>query len=188
MRLWNFIRLALVLYMCTSGMLNVLPLYGWITGDLASVSSGMTWGSVWGGFLFNHSGVIVTISFLTPFWCGIGYVDTVVAVCCVISLWCGVAGVSNLGSWARGGGDGDCGTSMLNMAASCFSAAVCFYPSCRIGHYGYGFWRASVRSAAVLVTACAGERIGNFFWTGKSSFMPDTCYDAILGMYDVRHL
>ena len=37
----------------------------------------------------------------------------------------------------RGGGDGSCGTSMLNMAASCFSVAV-FSQSCGMGLYGAG--------------------------------------------------
>ena len=47
---------------------------------------------------------------------------------------------------------------------------------------GAGLRRASVRSAAALVTASDGERLGYFFWTGKSSVVTDTCSDDVLGM------
>ena len=40
--LWPLISLDMVLYLCTSEMLHVLPSYGYIADDLASVSSGMT--------------------------------------------------------------------------------------------------------------------------------------------------
>ena len=42
MRLWIFSRLALVLYMCTSSTLHVLPSYGCGSCGLNYVSSGMT--------------------------------------------------------------------------------------------------------------------------------------------------
>ena len=58
---------------------------------------------------------------------------------------------------AQRGGDGYFGMAMLNMATSCFSDDVCFYPSCSMGLDGYGLWRASVSSAAVCVTSSAGE-------------------------------
>ena len=45
-RSWSCILLALVLYMCTGGMLHIFPLYGCVSGDRASVSSRMTWGLV----------------------------------------------------------------------------------------------------------------------------------------------
>ena len=41
MRLWNFSRLDLVLYLCTSGTLYVLPSYGCGSGGLTSVLYGM---------------------------------------------------------------------------------------------------------------------------------------------------
>ena len=43
-RLRPCILLALVLYMCTSGMLHEFPLYGCVSGKRDSVSYGMTWG------------------------------------------------------------------------------------------------------------------------------------------------
>ena len=45
-RLWPCIFLALVLYLCTSGILYDLPSYGCVSGERAFVSSGMTWGFV----------------------------------------------------------------------------------------------------------------------------------------------
>ena len=54
--------------------------------------------------------------------------------------------------------------------------------------YGVGFFRASVSPDDVIVTASVGERIRNFFWTGKSSVVSDKRSDAVLGMHDVRHL
>ena len=86
------------------------------------------------------------------------------------------------------GGDGSFGMAMLKMAASCFSAAVCFYPSYGMGMDGAGFWRDSVRSADTLVTASDGERLGNFFWNGKSSVVLENRYNTVLGIYDVIHL
>ena len=41
-RLCPCIRLAMLLYLFTSGMLHVLQSYGYVSGELASVSSGMT--------------------------------------------------------------------------------------------------------------------------------------------------
>ena len=64
MILWTFIRLDLLLYLCTSGTLHVLPLYGCATGDINYVSYGITWGSVCGVFLFARPGVIVTFYLL----------------------------------------------------------------------------------------------------------------------------
>ena len=77
---------------------------------------------------------------------------------------------------------------MLKIYASYFSAAVYFSPSCGMGMDGAGFRRAYVRSAAALVTASAGKRLGNFFWTGKSSVVLDTFSNSVLGMYVVRHM
>ena len=48
-RLFPFRRLALVLYLCTSGTLHVLSSYGCGISGLSSVSYGMMWGSIWGG-------------------------------------------------------------------------------------------------------------------------------------------
>ena len=48
-RLWHFRRLDLVLYLCNSTTLHVLSSYGCGIGGITYVSSGMTWGSVWGG-------------------------------------------------------------------------------------------------------------------------------------------
>ena len=76
-------------------------------------------------------------------------------------LRCGDSGVcSTLGSCV-GGGDGSCVTAMLKVAANDFSAAVCFYLSCRMGLDGDEFWRASMRSSDACVNASAGERLGN---------------------------
>ena len=82
----------------------------------------------------------------------------------------------------QGGGDGYCGTSMSNMDANFFSAAVCFSPSCGMRLDGVGFWRTSVGSDVVCVTKSSRERLGNFFCTGKSSIMSETRSDAVLGM------
>ena len=59
------------------------------------------------------------------------------AGCYVLPFHPGGSGVFNLGS-CTGGGDGSCGTAMLKMAAIFFSAAICFYPSCRMGLDGAG--------------------------------------------------
>ena len=83
-------------------------------------------------------------------------------------------------------GDVSCGMVMLNMDASFFCSAV-FFRSCGMGMNGAGFWRASVRSAAVCVAAFSGESLGNLFCTGNSSAVPDFCSNSILGIYDVRH-
>ena len=64
MILWPFRHSSLVLYLCTSGALRVIPLYGCGSGARTSVSSGMTWGSVWGGHLFACTGFIATFDFL----------------------------------------------------------------------------------------------------------------------------
>ena len=45
-RLCPCILLALVLYLCTSGMLHVLPSYGCVSGEHEYMSSGITWGLV----------------------------------------------------------------------------------------------------------------------------------------------
>ena len=59
--------------------------------------------------------------------------------CCVIPLYCGVLGVcSNLRS-CTGGGDSSSGTSMLNIAANCFSAAVYFLQGMEWGWMGLGY-------------------------------------------------
>ena len=42
--------------------------------------------------------------------------------------------------------------------------------------------------ASALVTASAGERLGNFFCTGDSSVVLDNSSNASLGMYDIRHI
>ena len=51
-----------------------------------------------------------------------------------------------------------------------------------MGVDGVGFCSASVRSAAALSTASAGDRLGQFFWAGNSSVVLDTRSDAVLGM------
>ena len=51
-----------------------------------------------------------------------------------------------------------------------------------MGLDGVGFCRASVRSAAALVTASAGDRLGKFFWTGNSLVALDNRSNAVLGM------
>ena len=51
-----------------------------------------------------------------------------------------------------------------------------------MGVDGVGFCSASVRSAAALSTASAGDRLGGFFWTGNISVLSDTRSDTILGM------
>ena len=68
------------------------------------------------------------------------------------------------------------------MDDSCLRAVVCFYTRCGIGLDGVGFCRASVRSAVALVTASAENRLGKFFWTGNSSVVSDTRFDAVLDM------
>ena len=45
-----------------------------------------------------------------------------------------------------------------------------------------------MNSDAACVTASAGERLGNFFCTGKISIVLETCSDAVLSMYYVRHI
>ena len=39
-----------------------------------------------------------------------------------------------------------------------------------------------MRSSAACVAAAAGERLEDFFCTGKSSIMSETCYNDVLGM------
>ena len=77
---------------------------------------------------------------------------------------------------------------MLKMAVNCFSAAFCFSKSYRMGMDGDGFWRDSVSYSDVCVTASSEDRLGNFFCTGNSSVVSETCSDAILSIYNVRHL
>ena len=107
------------------------------------------------------------------------------AECRVIG--CGSYGVSTLGSCA-GEGSGAWGTAVLNMSASFLRADVCFYPRFEMGKDGVGLCRASVRSAAALVTASSGNRPSEFFWTGNSLVVSDTRSGAVLVMWDVRHL
>ena len=96
-------------------------------------------------------------------------------------------GVSTLKNCAVGGA-GAWGTAMLNMAASCLSAIVFFSPRCEMGMDGVGCCSSSVRSAATLVISSAGDSLGKIFWDGNSLVVSHTCSDAVLGMYDVRHL
>ena len=156
-----FFCLALVLYMCNSGTLYMLPSYGCGTCGITSVSSGMTVGFIWGGCLFSRPGFIATFSFLITLWRGGGYGGTVVAGFFVLPLQCCGSGISILVSCADVG-DGYCGTAMLKTAASCFIDAVCFSLSCGVGLDRAGFWRASVKSATTLVTVYAGERLDIF--------------------------
>ena len=101
--------------------------------------------------------------------------------CCVIPLKCGGSGVCcTLGSCAGGVND-YCGTAMLKMSANCFSAYV-FYPRLWMDLYGAGFWSASAISTDACVTKYAWDRLGNLFYTGKSSVMFDTRSDYVLGM------
>ena len=101
------------------------------------------------------------------------------AGCCVLG--CGGFGVSTLRSCA-GGGVGAWGTAVLKMAAIFLRAVVCFYPICGIELDVVGFCSVSVRSAAAIVTAYAGDRLGEFFWNGNSSVVSDTRSGAVLGM------
>ena len=107
------------------------------------------------------------------------------AGCCVLGC-CG-SGASTLGSCA-GGGSGAWGTAVLKMADSYLRAVICFYTRLGMGLDGVGFYRASVRPAAALVTTSSGDRIGKFFWNGNSSVVSDTRSNAVLGMQDYRHL
>ena len=178
-RLWPCIIIALVLYLCTSGMLHDFPSYGWVSGEHASVSSGMEWDFFRVGFCGTRPGVMVTWSFTFSLWRVPGSRCTVVAGCHVLG--CGGCGVYTLWSCA-GGGDGAWGTAMLKMAASCLIDVVCFYPRCGMGLDGVDLCSASVRSEAALVTESSGNRLGKFFWTGNSSVVLDTSSDAVLGM------
>ena len=85
-RLLTFKCLALVLYLCTIGTLHVIPSYGYDSGGCTSVSYGVTWGSVWGGFIFLRPGVIVIFDFLFTLLHGAVSGGTIVAGCCVIPL------------------------------------------------------------------------------------------------------
>ena len=76
---------------------------------------------------------------------------------------------------------------MLKMAANCFSAAVCFSKSYRMGMDGDGFWRDSVSYSDVCITASYEDRLGNLFCTGKSFIMSETYYNDVLDIYDVGH-
>ena len=99
MRWWTFSRLDLVLYLCTSGTLHVIPSYGCGSCGIASVSSGIKWGSVWGSCLFARPGVIVIFDFLFTLLHGAGSGGTVMEGCCILCLRCGGPGVcSNLES------------------------------------------------------------------------------------------
>ena len=99
--------------------------------------------------------------------------------CCVLG--CGGFGVYTIVRCA-GGCAGAWGTALLNMAASCLSAVVFFSPRCGMGLGGVGFYSASVRSVAALVTASAEDRLGKLFWAVNSSFVSDTRSDAVLGI------
>ena len=101
--------------------------------------------------------------------------------CCVIPLLYVVSGVCYTLGRCAVEGDGSCDMDMFNMADSCLST------SCGVGLDGAGLWRDFVSSTSVCVTASDGERLGNFFCTGNSSIVSDTCYDAVLGIYNVRH-
>ena len=123
MRLCPFRSMYLVLYMCTSGMLHVLPPYGLGIGGLTSVSYGMTWGYVWGGFLFERPGVIVIFVLMFTLWRGVGSGGTFVVGCCVIPIRCSGSGIFSALVSLSGGVDCYCGTAMLNMDANCFGVA-----------------------------------------------------------------
>ena len=103
------------------------------------------------------------------------------AGCCVLLRGCGGSGVSALRSCA-GGGDGAWGTAVLNMAASFLRAVVCLYRRCGMGLDVVGICRASGRSATALVTAYAGNRLGNFLRASNSSVVSDTCSDVFWRM------
>ena len=53
---WYFSSLLMILYLCNSGTLHVLPPYGCGSGGRTSVSYGITWGSIWGCCLFRALG------------------------------------------------------------------------------------------------------------------------------------
>ena len=109
------------------------------------------------------------------------------AGCYILLHGCGGSGVSTLGSCA-GGCAGAWGTSVFKMTASCLRAVACLSPRCGMGLDGVGLCRTSVRSVNAIVTPSSSDSIGKFFWTGNSSVVSDTRSDAVLGMYDVRHL
>ena len=114
-RLLPCIRLAMVLYLCTSGMLHVIPSYGCVSGEQVFVSSGMTWGLVCVGCRLSCPGFMVTFSFPLTFSRVPGTRGTVVVGCYVILRGYGCYGISTLGSCAEGGGASDCGTAVFNM-------------------------------------------------------------------------
>ena len=122
-RSWPYILLALVLYLCTSGMLHVIPSYGCVSGESAYMSSGMTWGLVLYGCRGARPGVILTFYFPLTLRRGAGSGGTVVASFCVILRGCGGSGVSTLRSYA-GGGSGAWVTAVLKMAAIFLRAVV----------------------------------------------------------------
>ena len=47
--------------MCTGVVLKIFPLYGCMSVGNTSVSSGVMWGSVWGGRIFAFPGVITDL-------------------------------------------------------------------------------------------------------------------------------
>ena len=101
------------------------------------------------------------------------------AGCCI--LVCGGFDVSTLGSCA-GGGSGTWVTDVFKMADSCLRDIFCFSPRCVTGMGGVGFCSASVRSAAALVTASAGDRLGKFLCTRNNSVVSYTRSYAFLVM------
>ena len=92
-RLWPFSCLDLLLYLCNSGTLHLLPSYGCVSCDRTSVSSGMMWGSVWGSWLLARPWVIMMFIFLFTIWHGTDYGGTIVLDCCVLPLCCGGSGI-----------------------------------------------------------------------------------------------
>ena len=72
MILWPLRRLSLVLYLCTSCTLMVLPSYWCMSGDIIYVSYGMMCGAVWGGCLDSQPAVVVIISVVYTLWRGYG--------------------------------------------------------------------------------------------------------------------
>ena len=181
---WTLRRMALVLYLWTGGMWMGLPSYWFFGGGMVLVSSGMTRCAFWGVCPAAWIGLIVIGTQLLTLGSGAGngYINASVVGCWVCT---------DLGS-GKGvcytpviGNSGVCvkyDSATLNMDSRWRRAAVCLYPRCGIGLVGVIFCWASVRSAAVFITALAGERFGSYALTGKNPVMSDKRSDAVLGM------
>ena len=97
----------------------------------------MTWGSVWGGYLFARHGVIVIIFPVHPLtWRR--FQRHCRGVFFVFPLFCGGSCVCSTLLSFTGGVDSSCRTVMLYISANFFSVAVYFSPRCGMGLDGGG--------------------------------------------------